>query len=247
MIHVFYSATAPSSFIGTSIQSIIQNSRAEFMFHLSLDSDLSEFSTMDRSRFVRITRRFNHQLAFYDRSQLATKFPPDVSKIIYLDAKTIVDLDLEELWNLNLENNIAGGVRVSDKIEPSVVVLDLEKIRRQSDPSLIPKIFDALERHVFSVNRFFELPERFNCPIESETFSRGKIYRFPDSTLLPCDAKDPFGELLMTYFIKTPFCSSHSLANLVNERLKILEELYNSTTQTLQSIQQNLKLKTESL
>lgn len=41
---------------------------------------------------------------------LISKFKPNLKKIIYLDVDTIVNFDIQELYNINLEGNIIGAV-----------------------------------------------------------------------------------------------------------------------------------------
>ena len=71
--------------------------------------------------------------------------PKDINKVIYLDSDTLINTDLVELYNINLENNIAGLVLNKGDIPYSkdlydfkngyynsgVILLDLKKCREE--------------------------------------------------------------------------------------------------------------------
>ena len=120
-----------SKFVGTSMLSLFENTKSEITIHLIHDSTLSE---ENRSRFVEIVERFNQQIVFYNVEELAKDLidlaevnltrihehwgtiavlyrlmildilPKRIERVIYLDADTIVNLDIVELWNIDLGN-----------------------------------------------------------------------------------------------------------------------------------------------
>lgn len=184
MIHVCYGMRDESGkyskFVGTSMLSLLENTKSEVTIHLIHDSTLS---VENRSRFIEIVDRFNQQIIFYNVDDLAadsiryaeTKLPetknfrgtiaamyrlliPDLlpnefEKIIYLDADTIINLDIAKLWNIDLKNFpiaatphffafpdlgiIQNSIQIdSDKIDPhdyfnsGVLIFDLNKIKK---------------------------------------------------------------------------------------------------------------------
>ena len=152
----------------------------------------------------------------------------------------LVNLDINELWNFEIGENILAGVSYTETIEPHLLLLAVNRI--QDSRSLMPKILELICDHDFSVNRFLPLPEKFNTPIAKD-FEPGKIYRFTENPTF--DAKDPFNEQFTSYFIQTPFCTPDSFGKIFNDQLCAFEELKKSTDEILNSIQREIKSKTE--
>lgn len=128
-----------SKFTGTSMLSIFENTAAEVTVHILHDNTLTpenhdnfvyiagrynqqvkfynvEKICADKIQFLRenlakyINSRFSIG-AFYRLLVHKNFFQPDnVQKIIYLDADTIVNLDIAELWNYPLQNYIVAAV-----------------------------------------------------------------------------------------------------------------------------------------
>ncbi|MBR1420000.1 MAG: hypothetical protein IJ575_02935 [Selenomonadaceae bacterium] len=72
MIHVCYALRDESGkyskFVGTSMLSLLENTKSEVTIHLIHDSTLSG---ENQSRFIKIVDRFNQQIIFYNVDDLA--------------------------------------------------------------------------------------------------------------------------------------------------------------------------------
>ncbi len=127
-------------------------------------------------------------------------------KIIYLDTDTIVKGDLSPLWDLEISNNYALGVKdygVRDEnnyygslnidckyINTGVMVLNLDLIRKDK---LVPKLFKQInskkykypDQDVFNIvcnNKIGYLPSIYNCinktTKEVEDYDKVKIFHY---------------------------------------------------------------------
>ena len=238
MIHICYSVSDNCELVGTSIQSLLKNTCADVMIHLLHDSKLT---AEDRIKFIDLIRRFRQRIAFYDPNQL-DKLPPDIPKIIYLDSKMLVDLDISELWNLEIDKNLVAAVSSDKRFDVNLILINLNQLHLQGRGDLIPRILNAIRRHEFSADRFLPLLEKFNTPIAKD-FEHGKIYRFIETPKF--SAEDPFNEQFTSYFIQTPFCTPDLFGKIFNDQLRAFEELKKSTNEILNSIQREIKSKTE--
>ena len=147
--------------------------------HILHDDTLTDDN---REKFLTLTERYNQLVEFYNVTKLCadkletikkffpaadrTRFtwamfyrffipdvlPADAEKAIYLDADTIVNLDINELWNIELGENVLGGVTVvsvrgdcfnplcddnlvakEDYINSGVVLMNLRLLRKEED------------------------------------------------------------------------------------------------------------------
>lgn len=118
---------------------------------------------------------------------------PDVNRIIYLDCDIIVKRSLAELFNADLEQNVAGGVldinqRMLKKnptyVNSGVLVMDLQKIREQG---IEQEFLNWTKEHVDTIkmgdqeiinevlkNRIKILDNRWN--VQSSNFSNRSSY-----------------------------------------------------------------------
>ena len=137
MIHICYSIYDKdgrySKFTGTSMLSMFENTRAEVTVHLLHDGTLT---SDNREKFLTTAEKFGHLIKFYDVEKICAaeiaefcrrypKIPKnyqaimyrlwlpkilDVNKIIYLDSDTIVNLDINELWSVELGDNVLAAI-----------------------------------------------------------------------------------------------------------------------------------------
>lgn len=114
-----------SKFLGASMWSLLENTTAPVVIHLLHDHTLSP---ENREKFLQLVVHFGQNIEFYDMDRLAgwqvdllhqklpatmqSRFSPaafyrlmlddvlptDVQRIIYLDADTIVQMDLAQMW-----------------------------------------------------------------------------------------------------------------------------------------------------
>ena len=143
MIHVCYGLHDEtgrySKFVGTSMLSMFENhSRpASITVHLLHDDTL----TLDNyEKFVYLAGQYNQQIRFYNMEKICAEtisafreviptglsigatfrllifqvLSPQIDKVIYLDADTIVNLDIQELWQIDLGDKPFGGVAEVD-------------------------------------------------------------------------------------------------------------------------------------
>ena len=128
-----------SKFAGTTILSIFQHTKEKITIHILHDSTLTQGN---REKFQRLVKKYKQKISFYDVEKLAAdqieKFrtflsdyildrfsmatfyrifimdslPKDISKVIYLDYDIIVNLDINELWKVDLGKNVIAAVPV---------------------------------------------------------------------------------------------------------------------------------------
>ena len=126
-----------SKFTGTTLTSIFENTCAEVTAHLLHDDTLT---ADNREKFSALARRYNQQIKFYNVEKLCPNeindivnlrpsikklwfsvaaiyrllipqlITADVEKIIYLDSDIIVNLDINELWQIELGDKILGVI-----------------------------------------------------------------------------------------------------------------------------------------
>ena len=126
-----------SKFVGLSIMSILQNSQSQIQIHILHDSTLSnenlkKLLAVDPTiKFYNIDDRFPGTIASMYRLLIPEVI--DVSKAIYLDCDTIINLDIAELWNVDL-----GNFPIAAKPEHEILPFEIpSEIRRQIDYEVI--------------------------------------------------------------------------------------------------------------
>ena len=166
-----------SKFAGTSILSLFDNTRAEVTVHILHDNTLTE---ENKSKFQSIAEKFNQQIKFYNVEKLCAErinyikekffklqnarftfgtmfrllmpnvLDTEIDRVIYLDADTIVNLDIKDFWEIDLEGNIFavvpekqmgvptelaqlcidGIVEVEDYFNAGVILIDLKQLQQ---------------------------------------------------------------------------------------------------------------------
>ena len=126
-----------SKFTGTAMLSLLENTAAPVTVHILHDDTLL---AENRDKFIYIAGRYGQRVKFYNVETLCADklaeikrtvpaisksnytiatfyrlfipkiFPPDVDKIIYLDSDLIINLDIRELWRLELDDKILAAV-----------------------------------------------------------------------------------------------------------------------------------------
>ena len=174
-----------SKFTGTAIVSIFENTSTpphEITVHILHDNTLSDGN---RKKFLQLAERYEQQINFYnveeicpekiseirnlipavESSKLTTgafyrltapdAIPDDIKKIIYLDSDTIINLDINELWKIELgdkplaaacESECSGIpaklylslcregiVKDEDYFNSGVMVMNLEVFRNETE------------------------------------------------------------------------------------------------------------------
>ena len=189
MIHICFALNDKtgrySKFTATTILSIFENTTSAVTIHILHDNTL----TVDnRDKFIQLAERYEQTLKFYNVEELCKneldrflefnpKFisnvigifyrfmipkvlSPDIEKIIYLDSDIIVNLDINELWQIDLGDKVLAGVpeiftwktfasmckhfslcrnyvvKCEDYFNSGVLVMDLNFLRREEDTIL---------------------------------------------------------------------------------------------------------------
>ena len=167
-----------SKFVGTSILSLFDNTKSKVTVHLLHDNTLTE---ENKIKLQGITDNFNQQIKFYNveilcaeriayikekffklnesRYSFGTMFrllmpnvlPSEIEKIIYIDADTIVNMDIEKFWQIELGGKIFAVVsekqmgvptelsmlcldelvKPEDYFNAGVLLIDFEQLRQE--------------------------------------------------------------------------------------------------------------------
>ena len=140
MIHVCYGVYDGdgrySKFAGVSMRSMFENTHEKVTVHILHNEN---FSAQNRERFLATAEKFGQSVKFYNMEkvtgdelaylemlypkQITAKvkgaqyriwmekvIPANVTKIIYLDSDIIVNLDIAELWQVDLGDNVLAAV-----------------------------------------------------------------------------------------------------------------------------------------
>ena len=134
MIHVCYAIYDArgtySKFVGASVCSLFENTKEPVTIHILHDETLTE---LNRQRFETIAATYDQTIEFYDveldekisefmknhtqhspatlyRLGMSKLLPNSIDKVIYLDADTIINLDIKSLWNEIGADDLFGAV-----------------------------------------------------------------------------------------------------------------------------------------
>ena len=207
-------------FAGITITSLVHNNIGhDLIVHIVYDEllpeDMEKLQQMERLyrnltlRFYQITSTEGMTFvvppghitqAMYYRYLFADMLPPEITKIIYLDADIICKGDILPLWQLDLQGKVLaaardyGEDRSCDRIglkngryfNSGVLLMDLTKWRQQK---LAQKLFQWLEQvggtkilwgdqdalNGVIDGEFVELPKIFNCIVINNTTLNEKL------------------------------------------------------------------------
>ncbi|MBQ3443815.1 MAG: glycosyltransferase [Selenomonadaceae bacterium] len=216
-------------------------------------------------RFAQISEYFPDIYA--DRHSIATFYrffiqhlllPQGIEKAIYLDSDTIVNLDIAELWQIELYDKPFGAIsefyQIKDKdasiknqkkhiticgegvVNPEdyfnsgVMLLNL-KVLRDEEPNILAGMkfvsehpqFRLLDQDILNYcfsTTYLKLPLKFNRFVvrarrEDEWTIEKKLYHFvTNMTSFIMDSRDPYSQLFMDYFLKTPWVDADTAAVL---------------------------------
>ena len=180
---------------GTSMLSIFQNTCEKVTVHILTDSTLSAQS---RDNLVKIARQYDQKIIFYNAAnllkdwwnkyqsldcwknfvqgvaaiyRLAAPIILDIPKAIFIDSDIIVDLDIKELWDLDIKGKPIAGVSLSDMgtdsakrdrivrhgaissykeyINIGTLVIDLEQLRKIDPEYMLKGCYDILQKNLY--------------------------------------------------------------------------------------------------
>ena len=191
-------------------------------------------------------------IATFYRFFIPYVLPQEIEKIIYLDSDIIVNLDIRELWQIDLSESVLGVVPLSsqklnkppkDGFNAGVLLVNVGLFRAEEDT--IKKAIDLFSTDTESMghdqdilNYCFakdavKLPMKFNRLVKwarhyKITQVEKMIYHFNshDSVKgLGTDISDPFNKLWMSYFIKTPWFDENSIGRLCERFREVRNDL----------------------
>lgn len=224
MIHICYSIYDGngrySKFTGTSMLSMFENTRENVTVHLLHDGTLT---SDNREKFLATAQKFGQQIKLYDvekicaaelaefrrhypnllkhyqaimyRLWLPKILDVEVTKIIYLDSDTIINLDINGLWQIELNDNVLaavtessngidcnfffpichdGFVKAENYFNSGVLVIDVEKFRAAQIKLADALIFVVKHKYLYIdqdilnycfAEKTLKLPPKFNSLI----------------------------------------------------------------------------------
>ena len=274
-----------SKFTGTALLSLFENTNTpspSITVHILTDNTLSE---ENRDKLASIAARYGQIIKFYDveklcpdrienirircarvvrqRFTIATFYrfviphilPPEIEKIIYLDSDIVVNLDIEELWKIDIGENVLGVVtRHSQILNPpkndnlydfnAGVLLINMKVFKDEEETLNKGIEFTSSNTQYSCDdqtilnycfekKSFHLPVKFNRLVKWDRWQKvtqidKKIYHFNHHSSekgLGFDMNDPYNRLWMSYFIRTPWFDAESIGRLYENFQKTRNDL----------------------
>ena len=266
-----------SKFTGTAMLSLFENTQSEVTVHLlhdnTLTNDNREKLIQIAERYGQELKFYNveelctdkiekikelfpnvwadrHSIAMFYRFFIPELIlPQNIEKVIYLDSDIIVNLDIEELWQIELGDKpfgaipevnqfndrdvgirnkkryiailIEGVVNPEDYLNSGVLLMDLKVLHKEEETiwagtkfiSEHPQ-FEYLDQDILNYcfsTVYLKLPTKFNRFVlnarrENELLIDKNIYHFAASRIcFIMDSRDPYNQLFMNYFIKTPW------------------------------------------
>jgi lipopolysaccharide biosynthesis glycosyltransferase len=177
-IIVYASDDQFADILGVSLVSLFENNKnGDEIIVFILDDKISN---KNKNKLIKIFNRYNGKYQFIDVSQLIVPelfissrwsksaftrlfmselLPENISKVLYLDCDTLINQSLEEIWHIDMANNIIAGVNdclssgykknlgmntESPYINSGVILIDLNKFRKFNCGT---KIAQFIERH----------------------------------------------------------------------------------------------------
>ena len=172
-----------TSWVGVTIQSILEHTNSKVCFHILHDSTLSN---ANKIKLIEIVEKFDDRIQFYSLSDdlfeeynaqmgnytvgamfrvMLPKILGDLNRIIYLDADLLFNRDIQELWDIDINDyclaavpdlNVKKGYiwtyptrgKVIEKFKyfnSGVLYMNLENIRKKGD--LHTQTIEYLKEH----------------------------------------------------------------------------------------------------
>jgi len=256
MVHICFSLYDPdttySKYVGVAVWSILANTKEAVSIHLLHDMTLSE---ENQQRFRAMVDFWHQSIFFYKvdlsnnilalkslknvtrgtlfRLKIADILPINISKVIYLDADILCNIDIFNLWNEPflgkfilarkdgfIKNNLIdqGILSVEQYINAGVIVFDLKAIRQwhnlyQEAECFFQKYPNCMFADQDALNFIFKgeiglLDLRYNMFTKylqgGNHFLEKGIYHFAGDH--PCmDGRECYNQLFFGILLKTPW------------------------------------------
>ena len=202
-----------AKFTGTTMLSIFDNTNAEVTIHILHDNTLTQ---ENRDKFSYLANRYGQIVEFYNIEELCAErieklicllpfitelrytiatfyrlfipqiFPDSIKKIIYLDSDIIVNLDVEDLWQANLEDNVLGVIPEILNKDTSDDMLETHSMCRNN----LVKVEDYFNAGVLLINLKILREEETTISEGTKFYAEHPEHRFNDQDILNyCFAK----------------------------------------------------------
>ena len=208
-----------SKFTGTTILSLFENTTSDVTVHILHDNTLTNDN---RDKFIYLAGRYGQAVKFYNVAELCADkiedfknfvplvktsrlsigamyrltapqiLPPDINRVIYLDSDIIVNLDIKELWKIELDDKafaavpevdfeynskikfliVNGYVNSEDYFNSGVLLMNLDYMRNAEEVIMEGVKFcgqypqcDTLDQDILNYlfsKNYLKLPERFD-------------------------------------------------------------------------------------
>ena len=269
-----------AKFAGTTMLSLLENTDSEVTVHILHDNTLTPDN---HDKFIYLAGRYNQQVRFHNVEKLCADklkeymklFPAMKSsritvagfykllipqllseytdKIIYLDADIIVNLDIKNLWKVDIEgvplaavteisNKVSmhdfvicndGIIKTEDYFNSGVLSMNL-KILRSEEETILKAIkfrnenpqYDQFDQLIFNycfATKALKLPNRFNQFVPTAGSFVERKIYHYVSSYIRLNVNNPFNRLWIDHFIKTPWFDTNAIGNMYNFILKLGE------------------------
>ena len=260
-----------SKFTGTTIASIFENTSADVTANIFHDATLTDDN---RKKFLQLASRYNRRVNFYDveklcpneikilRESLADKikmrfsigmfyrllvkkiFPAAVEKVIYFDSDIIVNLDIRELWNVDLKNFPlaavpeivatnnhmlknkfllnAGFIAVEDYFNSGVILFNLKRVPENFFADGVQFLIDNPQcaspdqdiLNAFFAKNYFKLEQKFDTFTETDDSPVAKKIYHYAGHQVGLDMSNELQRLWMENFLRSPWCNTQAVGRL---------------------------------
>ena len=266
-----------SKFVGTTMFSLFENTNTpplSVCVHILHDNTLTDDN---KDKFIWLAGRYGQLVKFYNveescadrieeinnllpgavklrftigmyyRFFIPHVLPPEIEKVIYLDGDIIVNLPIEDLWQIDPEDKVMGVIATySQKLNPSaksdlyefnsgVLLMNIPALRKEDEnlKNSIKLVSEDVRyvgndqeilNHCFD-RKVLHIPVKFNRLVKWERWQKvthieNKIYHYngaESDRSFGLDLTDPFNRLWMSYFTKTPWFNAESIGRLWTE------------------------------
>ena len=285
-----------SKFTGTTITSIFANTNSQVTAHILHDATLIDYN---RENFLRLAKHYNQRVEFHNVDELcpneirllrevlaeriktrfsigtfyrllAKKILP-VDRIIYLDSDIIVNMDIGELWNVNLrdyplaavpevsatqghmlKNKFLvkfGHVEAEDYFNAGVILFDLSKFdadffaRGLDWFAKNPKTecFDQDILNAFFAKNYLKLENRFDSFVSTEESKPAEKIYHYAGHVMDFDMEKPFSFLWMANYMNSGWFDIDSIDRIYVNYLERDAEVKNTLIQVTSALNGNRK------
>ena len=269
-----------SKFVGTTMASIFDNTSENVTVHILHDDTLTD---SNREKFSWLAGRYNQLVKFYNvdklcadeiaylREKLTDMLKSRFSigtfyrllvkklfgtgKMIYLDADIVVNMDIAELWRVDMQGLPVASVPEADATHGRMItnkfLINAELVRAEDYFCAgvmmfdLDKIYDVLFRDGVNFLAYYSACESNDQDILNAFFSKNylKLEQKFDSFVLAekppvapkiyhyagnglgLNMSNPFDRLWLEYFSRTPWFDVDMIGNVVEEFFKSDDEL----------------------